>query len=245
MAELSIGTSGFQYDHWRGPLYPPGLPRDAWLTHYAARFSSVELDSTFYGLPERDSVVRWREQVPEGFVFAVKLSRYATHMKHLRHPRGWLERFLDAVDPLGPALGPILVQLPPRWHRDVPRLAGFLEVAPHGRRFAIEVRDPDWLHASVYDVLAAHDAALCVHDLIEDHPRIVTASWVYLRFHGPHAGRPYTGSYSSHALSGAARRIRRHLGEGRDVYAYFNNDSQAHAVRNATDLRRYLLKEGG
>lgn len=240
MTDLRIGTSGYQYDGWRGVLYPHGLAREHWLDRYAEVFSTVELDGTFYGLPDRETVRRWRDQVPDDFVFAAKMSRYGTHMKHLWDPREWLDRFLAAVEPLGDSLGPVLVQLPPRWHRDVDRLAGFLEAWPDDRRVAIELRDPDWLDASVYQVLKEHGAALCIHDLIEDHPRLVTTDWVYLRFHGPHAGRPYTGSYSPQALSGAARRIRRHLGAGRDVYAYFNNDSQGHAVRNAGDLQRYL-----
>jgi uncharacterized protein YecE (DUF72 family) len=239
--ELRIGTSGYQYAHWRDVFYPSDLARDDWLTHYAGRFSTVEMDTTFYGLPARDTVTGWKQSVPRGFRFAVKLSRYGTHMKRLREPRsGWLERFLDAVSPLGAALGPILVQLPPRWNRDVERLAGFLDVAPRRHQWAVEFRDADWLDGSVYDVLREHRAALVVHDLIDDHPRLTTTEWVYLRFHGPRAGQPYIGSYSSQALSGAARRIRDHLRAGRDVYAYFNNDARGDAVRDASTLRRYL-----
>lgn len=240
MPELRIGTSGYEYDGWRGRLYPRRLDRDEWLGHYASRFSSVELNTTFYGLPDEATVRRWREAVPGDFRFAVKLSRYGSHMKRLKDPREWLERFEGAVSPLGRHLGPVLAQLPPRWHRDPERLAGFLEAAPDSWRICVEVRDPDWLHRSVYEVLREHGAALCIHDLLEDHPRLTTADWVYLRFHGPDRRKPYTGSYAPQALSGAARRIRRHLDEGRDVYAYFNNDDSGHAVEDALDLKRYL-----
>ncbi len=240
IATLRIGTSGYAYHHWRGVLYPPGLRREEWLAHYARCFDSVELDGTFYGLPRRGSVQRWREQVPPDFLFTAKVSRYGTHLKRLRDPGEWLRRFLDAMEPLGPALGPILVQLPPRWHRDLDRLSGFLEVLPTGRRFAVEFRDPDWFHGSVYGALRAHGVALCVHDLVADHPRLVTADWVYLRFHGPSRAHPYTGRYPVQALSGAARRIRAHLRAGRDVYVYFDNDAEGAAVLDALRLSRYL-----
>jgi uncharacterized protein YecE (DUF72 family) len=240
MAELRIGTSGFEYDEWRGRFYPSGLARTGWLAHYLARFSSVELNTTFYGLPARGTVRRWRDSVPDDFRFAVKLSRYGTHMKRLKDPRDWLERFERAVGPLGPTLGPVLVQLPPRWHRDPERLARFLDAVPRDWRVAVEVRDADWLHRAVYAVLREHAAALCIHDLLDRHAQLVTTDWVYFRFHGPDRRAPYTGSYSAQALAGAARRLKRHLEAGRDVYAYFNNDSRGHAVRNALDLKRYL-----
>jgi uncharacterized protein YecE (DUF72 family) len=240
MPELRIGTSGYEYDDWQGRLYPRGLARTEWLAYYAARFSSVELNTTFYGLPQRSTVRRWRDSVPDGFRFALKLSRYGTHMKRLRDPRDWLERFERAISPLRPAMGPILVQLPPRWHRDPERLAAFLDAVPGDWRMAVEVRDPDWLHREVYAVLREHGAALCTHDLIDHHPRLLTADWVYLRLHGPDRRERYAGSYSPQALSGAARRLRRHLQAGRDAYVYFNNDVGGHAVANALDLKRYL-----
>jgi uncharacterized protein YecE (DUF72 family) len=133
-------------------------------------------------------------------------------------------------------MGVILVQLPPRWKADPGRLEAFLDAAPRRHRWAVEFRDPSWLCREVYDVLRAHNAALCIHDMIEDHPRQVTADWVYLRFHGT----DYSGDYSPQALSGSARRIRRHLDEGRDVLAYFNNDIGGHAIHNAKDLRRFV-----
>lgn len=238
--QLRIGTSGYAYAHWRGVLYPPSLPRSRWLSHYAESFDSVEINGTFYGLPDREVVRRWREEVPPGFLFAAKMSRYGTHLKRLRDPQGWLARFLDAMEPLGTQLGPVLVQLPPRWHRDVDRLLGLLAILPPGRRFAMEFRDPDWFHPSVYAALRAHEVALCVHDLVPDHPRVMTTDWAYLRFHGPARDHPYTGRYAVQALSGVARRIRAHLRAGHDVHMYFDNDVGGAAVLDALRVRRFL-----
>jgi uncharacterized protein YecE (DUF72 family) len=235
---VRIGTSGYAYDHWRGVLYEPGLARDGRLARYAECFDTVELNATFYGLPRRDAVRRWREQVPAGFMFAAKMSRYGTHLRRLREPAAWLDRFLEAMEPLGPQLGPVLVQLPPHWGRDTGRLTGFLDSLPTGRRFAMEFRDPDWFHDAVFDALRAHQVALCIHDLVEHHPQVVTASWVYLRFHGPDPARPYTGHYTELAL--VARTIRSHAEAGLDVYAYFDNDVAGAAVIDARRLRRLL-----
>jgi uncharacterized protein YecE (DUF72 family) len=236
VVKLFIGTSGYQYDDWRGRFYPSDLPKSAWFAHYAEHFDAVELNATFYRLPEASTFDRWRNAAPAGFCYALKFSRYGTHMKKLKDPGGPIELFVERARLLGPTLGPILVQLPPRWHVDVGRLRAFLEAVPKHYRWAIELRDPSWLCEDVYALLRKHGAALCVHDLIERHPRVQTADWVYLRFHGDR----YSGSYSPQALSAAARRVRAHLANGRDVYAFFNNDVGGHAVRNAADLRRYV-----
>ncbi len=235
-----MGCSGYEYAEWKGIFYPEDLPKRDWFAHYAQAFDTVEINGTFYRLPEPETFDAWRARAPRGFLYALKLSRYGTHLKHLKDPEQWVGNFIERAERLGPTLGPVLVQLPPNWHADPGRLDGFLDVAAGRIRWAVEVRDRRWLCSEVYDVLARHDAALVVHDLLDAHPRIVTAGWVYLRFHGPYAGRPYTGSYSPQALSGAARRIRSHLAEGRDVYAYFNNDIGGHAVDDASDLVRYL-----
>jgi uncharacterized protein YecE (DUF72 family) len=237
-ARLWIGTSGWHYDHWRGLFYPPALPRREWFSHYAAHFDTVEIDSTFYRLPEEATFDAWREAAPAGFRYALKLSRYLTHLKHLRDPAPPLRLFLERARRLRDRLGPILVQLPPRWAPDLPRLAGFLAAAPRGQRFAVELRDPRWLSDATFALLRRRGAALCIHDAIEDHPREATADWVYLRFHG--AGSLYAGSYPPQRLAAEARRIRAWLRRGLDVHAYFNNDAGGHAVRNALQLRRYV-----
>jgi uncharacterized protein YecE (DUF72 family) len=233
---LRVGTSGYHYPHWRGAFYPPQLPTREWFAWYVERFDTVELNNTFYRLPEARVFDAWHEQAPPGFCFALKFSRYGSHLKRLRTPRATLRRFLARAERLGEQLGPILVQLPPRWRADPARLAAFLAAAPQRHRFAVEFRDPSWLVPAVFDVLQEHGAALCIHDLIEDHPRELTAGWAYLRFHG--AGRG--GSYAVGALVARARAIRRWLGRGVDVYAYFNNDRAAYAVANATTLRRLV-----
>ncbi|MFW6157860.1 MAG: DUF72 domain-containing protein [Planctomycetota bacterium] len=234
--ELRIGTSGYQYDHWSGVFYPSDLRRDDWFEFFADRFDTVEINNTFYHLPSESTFDSWRARAPGGFCYVLKFSRYGTHLKHLKDPEDSIGLFLERAERLGPFLGPILVQLRPNWRVNVGRLAGFLEAAPKRHRWAVEFRDPSWLCPPIYDLLSEHNAALCVHDMIPDHPRLVTADWVYLRFHGAGDG----GDYSHQALSGAARRIERHVAAGRDVFAYFNNDAHGYAVANATDLRRYV-----
>lgn len=234
--KLRIGTSGYQYDDWRGPFYPKELPKSAWFSHYAKHFDAVELNTTFYRLPEAATFERWRKAAPKGFCYTLKFSRYGTHLRRLKDAPDTIALFVERARLLGPSLGPILIQLPPRWHVNVDRLDTFLEATPNRYRWAVEFRDPSWLCEDVYALLRKHRAALCIHDLIERHPRIRTADWIYLRFHGDR----YSGCYSSQALSAAARRIVAYLADGRDVYAFFNNDIGGHAVRNAADLRRYV-----
>jgi uncharacterized protein YecE (DUF72 family) len=235
---LRVGTSGYDYPHWRGVFYPPDTPRRAWFAHYAGRFDTVELDSTFYGLPSEATVEAWKARAPRGFRYAAKFSRYGTHRKKLRDPAATIETFLERLAPLGSALGPILVQLPPRWRADPGRLDAFLAAAPRRRRWAVEVRDPSWLCDAVFDVLAAHGAALCLHDLLPRHPQVLTTSWTYLRFHGARDA----GGYRPQALAAAARRVRGWLAGGHDVYAFFNNDAQGRAPANALDLARYVRR---
>jgi uncharacterized protein YecE (DUF72 family) len=238
--DLRVGTSGYVYPHWSGDFYPDDLPRKAWFDHYAKHFDTVEINNTFYRLPEADVFDRWREQAPPGFRYALKYSRYGTHLKHLADPEEPLQRFLEVAERLRSWLGPILVQLPPSWRADPPRLDAFLRAAPRRHRWAVELRDPDWLTDEVYAVLRDHGAALVIHDMIEDHPVLLTADWTYLRFHGEH----YGGRYTHQALSGRARVIRRWLDAGIDVHAYFNNDEGGHAPHDAADLRRYVRGDG-
>jgi uncharacterized protein YecE (DUF72 family) len=238
---LRVGTSGYQYRHWRGVFYPERLRATDWLAYYAARFDSLELNATFYQLPPARRFDAWRRQVPEGFLFALKFSRYGSHLKHLRAPRGTLGRFVPRARHLGAALGPVLVQLSPRWDADPGRLDAFLAAAPRDLRWAVEFRDARWLCDPVLRVLAAHGAALCIHDLLPGHPRELTADWTYLRFHG---GRARGGGYTPQALGAAAARIRRWLARGCDVHAYFNNDAGGHAPADAAALRRYVAGPG-
>ncbi len=237
-----VGTSGYQYDHWRGVLYPEGLPKARWLERYVEAFDTLEINNTFYRLPRAEVFASWRRQAPAGFVFAVKMSRFASHMKHLRDPEQTIGMLLSRARELGPTLGPILVQLPPRWHADPERLDAFLAAAPRAHRWAVEVRHASWLCDEVYRVLHRHGAALVIHDLLPAHPRVITAGWTYTRFHGASVERGYAGAYTDRQLANEARWMDEQLERGRDVYAYFNNDVGGHAVRDASRLRAMLAR---
>ncbi len=230
-----IGTSGFHYDHWRGIFYPKDLPKSEWFSYYAKHFDTVEINNTFYKLPPASTFDLWHEQAPPGFLYALKFSRYGSHWTRLKKPRSTIGKFLGVAERLKEFLGPILVQLPPHWKANPPRLDAFLAAAPRSHRWAIEFRNSDWLKDEVYKILERHGAALCIHDMIENHPRMLTAKWTYLRYHGKH----YSGSYSGQKLAAEGKWIRRQRSGGIDVFAYFNNDAQGFAVKNAADLRRY------
>lgn len=240
-ARARVGCSGWSYKDWRGPVYPTELPQRCWFEHYQGLFDTVELNATFYRLPRASTVEGWAAAAGAGFLFAVKLGAFGSHRMKLRDAASWLPNHLDRVERLGVHLGPNLVQLPPRWRRDAARLDEFLSVAPASMRWAVEVREPSWLHDDVFEVLRRHGAALCVHDLLADHPFELTADWTYVRFHGPDAiARPYHDSYGPRRLDRWAERLGDVLAAGRDVYAYFNNDWYGHAVTDATYLRAAL-----
>jgi uncharacterized protein YecE (DUF72 family) len=239
--EFRVGCSGYQYPHWRNVLYPDDLPKTRWFERYAEVFDTVEINNTFYNLPKGETFDKWREQAPAGFRYILKFSRYGSHIKKLKSPEDTIGLFLDRAERLKGYLGPILVQLPPGWNVNVERLSAFLDAACRRRRWALEFRNQSWLCPEIYQLLSEHNAALVIHDLIDDHPRKITADWVYLRFHGP--GGDGQRSYPHQSLSASARWIKELRGQGRDVYAYFNNDPEGNAVRDAQDLRRYV--EGG
>jgi uncharacterized protein YecE (DUF72 family) len=229
------------YKDWRGTVYPPGLPQRQWFQHYATLFDTVEINNTFYRLPPPTTVEHWQAQAPPGFTYAVKLGAFGSHRMKLGDATSWLPNHLDRVRRLGSTLGPTLVQLPPRWRRNVERLDEFLSVTPRQFRWAVELREPSWLHDDVFNTLAKYDAALCIHDLIENHPWERTASWTYVRFHGPDAlHQKYVGRYTGRRLRTPAVRLAEWLDEGGDVYAYFNNDWHGAAVKDATWLAQYL-----
>ncbi len=239
MARHHIGTSGWSYDHWHGPFYPAGLPPAERLAHYARRLASVEIDNAFYQLPSEDTLVRWREAVPAGFVFATKASRYITHMKKLMDPADNVPRFVERMETLGDKLGPILFQLPPRWHRNIERLERFLDALDHRHRWAFELRDHSWIDDSVLALLESRNTAFCIYELDGYlSPAQVTADFVYVRLHGPDGA--YRGSYDDAALDHWADRIRAWTERGLDVYCYFDNDDAGYAVLNALALAERL-----
>ena len=230
------------YKDWRGIVYPARLPVRRWFEHYTSLFDTVELNNTFYRLPPPETVDRWAAQAPPEFLYAVKLGQFGSHRMKLRDAASWLPNHLDRSRRLGSALGPTLVQLPPRWKRNVERLDEFLAAAPKSMRWAVELRDPSWLHDDVFSVLRQHEVALCIHDLLADHPWEVTTDWTYVRFHGPRAlEQKYRGRYGAQRLTPVAARLQRRLDEGCDVYAYFNNDYEGHAVKDAQWLRHRLV----
>jgi uncharacterized protein YecE (DUF72 family) len=234
---IHLGTSGYAYDHWRQVFYPKGVPTKRWLEHYAGIFSTVELNATFYRLPTASAVDGWREGTPPGFRFAVKGSRYLTHMKRLKDPGPGIDRFFDLILRLGKKLSVVLWQLPPQMSKaDPDRLAQFLEKLPRkGLRHAVEFRSASWYSEGVCAVLDACGAAFCEHDLVHLRPPRATGAFRYLRFHG--ATGKYRGRYGRRALRPVAKDLRRWPG---DAYVYFNNDSFGHAIRDALDLSDLL-----
>ena len=236
-----IGCSGWSYADWRGIVYPAQLPTRRWFEHYQSLYDTVELNTTFYRLPRPEAVEKWAAEARPGFLYALKLGAYGTHRKKLTDPDQWLPNHFDRADRLGTHHGPTLVQLPPRWRRNVARLDEFLEALGQRRtseRWAVELRDPSWVADDVFAVLQRHHAALCVHDLLADHPFELTTDWTYVRFHGPNAlSRPYHDRYPAAQLERWAQRLAILNADGVDSYAYFNNDWHGAAVADAQALR--------
>ena len=235
-----VGCSGWQYRSWRGEVYAEGVPQKRWLSEYAQRFDTVEVNSTFYRLASPDAVLAWVEQTPDDFLFSVKASRYLTHMKRLLDIEEGIARYYERIEPLvrSPKLGPVLWQLPDSFQRDDDRLASALARLPEGRH-TFEFRHESWFCEPVYDVLREHGIALA----IGDHPQrpwipfVLTADWTFVRFHWGARGR--RGNYSETELRAWAERLAG-VRERAEVLAYFNNDWEAFAPRNAERLRELL-----
>ena len=229
---LIIGTSGWQYRHWRETFYPRGTAQRQWLEFYAARFATVESNAAFYRLPEGDTFAAWAERTPDDFVMAVKVSRYLTHVRRLAEPAEAVTRFVERAGRLGAKLGPALIQLPPSMKADVPRLAATLEIFPAGWRVAVEFRHRSWFTDEVRALLERHDAALCLADRFGVlTPTWRTTDWTYLRFH---AGRAHpTPCYGRQALASWVDRLTERWSPAEDAFVYFNNDPRACALRDA------------
>lgn len=234
--QIHIGTSGWHYAHWRGPFYPQDLADREMLPYYAQSFRAAEINNSFYQLPEKKTFVSWRDTVPNDFIFAVKANRFITHMKKLKDPREPLERFFDRARNLEDKLGPVLFQLPPRWKYNVERLEAFLELLGKDYRSAFEFRDPSWFNEEVYAVLRAAGAAFCIYDL-GGHlsPKIVTASFVYVRLHGPDG--PYRGQYDDQTLAGWAGAFVSWVRQSKEIFCFFDNDEAGYAVQDALRLQ--------
>lgn len=230
-----IGTSGWSYDHWAGVFYPPDLKTADRLNFYINHFNSVEINNTFYHLPTPSAFKGWRESAPKNFIYALKGSRFITHMKKLKDPKEPLHLFLERAKLLKDNLGPILFQLPPHWRCNTERLKEFIKLLPANIRFAFEFREPSWFNKEIYDILKENNIALCIYHMPEfESPIEVTAKFAYIRFHG--TDFLYGGRYSKKELLRGADLINGFIKEGRDVYVYFNNDANGYAVINAKEL---------
>jgi len=239
-ARLFIGTSGWSYPSWRGPFFPPEVMVKHHLAYYATQFASAELNGVFYRTPSLEAVRGWRDQTPDGFVFAWKASKFITHWKRLSDKsRNSLALIEERLKILGPKAGPVLFQLPPRFEADAARLSSFLKLLSKRRRYAFEFRHQSWYTDDIYALLRRHDIALCISDHHDaPAPWIATASHVYVRGHGP--GGRYKGRYPDAELRAWARKIAAWRREDRDVYAYFDNDQKSAAPKDALRLIAFL-----
>jgi uncharacterized protein YecE (DUF72 family) len=242
---IHIGTSGWHYDHWRGPFYPEKLPSAEMLGWYSEHFWTVEINNSFYQLPSRKTFREWRRQTPAEFSFAVKASRYITHMKKLKEPGAALRKLLLHAGELKENLGPVLFQLPPRWRRNPERLAAFLKALPRKHRYVFEFRDASWFDEEIYALLRRHNAALCVYDLAGfASPVERTADFGYLRLHGP-ATEKYAGRYSRAQLRHWLKLCEAWLKQGaKQVYVYFDNDQAGFATLNAIEMFEMACEQG-
>lgn len=234
--EIRVGCSGWLYRHWRGSFYPADLPQGRWLEHYASVFDTVEVNNTFYRLPETSTFAAWRDRTPRGFLFSVKASRFLTHMKKLKDPEEPLSRFFERASALERRLGPVLYQLPPRWPKNLGRLELFLAALPAGGTHVVEFREPSWYAEDVFAALENAGVGLCLHDMRgSESPRRFVGPVAYVRFHG--SGARYGGRYPDSVLEEWADLLGGEIRRGRRVFAYFNNDSGGHAPRDAIRLR--------
>ena len=236
LGAIHVGCSGWNYRHWRGRFYPEKMAVKSWFGHYASVFGTVELNTSFYHLPKPDTFTKWRDQAPEGFRYAVKAPRFITHMKKLKDCAEPVAEFLRRARHLGATIGPILYQLPPRWACNTARLEEFVALLPGDLAHVFEFREKSWLTDEVLALLDARDVSFCVHDMAgSTTERWAAGPIAYVRFHGG-VGK-YWGRYADEALLGWSDWIVEQSRSGRDVWCYFNNDIDAHAIHDALTLR--------
>lgn len=237
---IRTGTSGWHYAEWKDVVYPPGLAKSRWLSHLSTEFQTVELNNSFYRLPSRATFEQWAHEVRPGFVFAVKVSRYLTHIRRLKDPEEAVNRLLSSAEGLGSATGPFLLQLPPNLTADTAGLDRTLAAFGQGRRVAVELRHASWDTDDVRRVLESRGAACCWSDRRGPiGPRWKTADWGYARFH--EGGADPDTCYGRRALLSAARELNDRFGPSEDVFVYFNNDRNGCAVRNARTFCRMTV----
>ena len=244
MPRYYIGTSGWHYDDWKGRFYPEKLPKTKWLEFYASHYTTLELNNTFYRLPSENAYKKWYDSSPPGFTFAVKVSRFITHIKRLKDCDEALNNFMSRSALLKEKLGPLLYQLPPGLRRNDSLLSDFLGKLPRELRHVIEFRHESWLADEVFEVLRNYKVGFCVFDMPKlKCPLLATADFAYIRFHGKDS--LYSSCYSDEELADWADRIRDTASDLESVYIYFNNDVEGFALKNAETLRGYLEKGVG
>jgi uncharacterized protein YecE (DUF72 family) len=234
-----IGTSGWHYNDWRDIFYPAKLAKSEWLRFYARHFDTVELNNSFYRLPSEAAFANWHDLSPLDFTFAIKVSRFITHIKRLKNSEEALENFINRARILGEKLGPLLYQLPPNMHRNDAVLESFLSKLPQEIRHVLEFRHHSWLEENVFAILRHYNIGLCVFDMSSfTCPLVATTDFAYIRFHG--SSQLYSSCYSDEELADWAKKITSLAENLEVVYIYFNNDVEGFAVRNAETLRSYL-----
>lgn len=236
---IHIGTSGWNYKHWKGPFYPADLPEAQQFYYYFKYFDTVELNNSFYMLPAAQTFAKWKNISPAKFIFSVKASRFITHLKKLSADKSSVHKFLRHAGQLDEKLGPVLFQLPPRWGINAERLETFLNILPAKYRYTFEFRDHSWYNDEIYDLLKKSNCAFCIYEL-QGHisPLQVTADFIHARLHGP--GNKYQGDYTKQTLKQWARRCIEWQQNGKDVYIYFDNDQAGYAVTDALSLKEML-----
>ncbi len=242
---VRIGTSGWNYKHWKNIFYPEGTPQRKWLEYYSKKMDTVEVNATFYRLPSKSTFEGWKNRTPEGFVWSVKAPREITHRRRLKDVEKPLKEFLERADVLGNKLGPVLFQLPPGLKLDMPLAVDFFEQIKSIRFPVIEARNKSWFNDNLFDMLKSYSIALCISHSSGRFPFMesITSDFIYIRLHGP--GKLYASSYSDDELNMWARKI---IKWNKPTFVYFNNDFNGYAIENATELKRLIssiLQEHG
>ena len=236
VGSIHIGCSGWVYKHWREILYPKGLPQRLWFQRYSEEFDTVEINASFYRVPKPETFDGWREKAPPGFRYAVKVNRFITHLKKLVGVEEELAVFIELARKLGPALGPLLYQLPPSLKLDIQRLENFLKLIPSALGNVFEFRNASWYVPEVYALLDSYGASFCVHDMPgSKSERVAVGPLAYVRFHGGQG--KYWGRYSDEGLLSWTDWILDQSRAGRSVWCYFNNDIHGHAIHDAQTLK--------
>lgn len=239
---IHVGTSGWSYKHWHDCFYPNELTEKEYLKYFSQHFSTVEVNNSFYHLLSGKSVKNWVNNVPKDFIFAVKASRYITHMKRLKNPENSTLKFFQSIEPFEDKIGPILFQLPPKFKFNKDRFELFFQVLPKNYRYAFEFRDASWFNEEVYTVLRRYNAAFCIYNLgAFQSPKIITADFVYTRLHGNYGLG--SGKYSNEELKNFYQEINNYKLQCKDVYCYFNNDEACFAIQNALELKLLLAQK--